>query len=62
MLAEQVKQNPLLSICYYKRSYLIAGNPKFRDAAKTIYSSGYLDNVLKSLNIPALIDFSWLEE
>ncbi len=61
-LAEQVKQNPLLSIDYYKRSYLITGNPKFRQAARSIYSSGYLDNVLRSLNITALIDFSWLEE
>lgn len=63
ILAEQMKQNPLLSIDYYKRAYLITGNPKFRDAAKTIYSSsGYLYKVLKSLNIPALIDFGWLEE
>ena len=60
-MAEQLKQNPLLSIDYYKRSYLITGNEKFKDTAKTIYSSGYLDNVLKSLNINALIDFSWLE-
>lgn len=61
-LAEQVKQNPLLSIDYYKRSYLITGNQKFRKAARTIYSSGYLDNVLESLNVTALIDFSWLEK
>ena len=61
IFAEQVKQNPLLSIDYYKRSYLITGKEKFRKAARTIYCSGYLDNVLKSLNINALIDFSWLE-
>ena len=58
IFAEQVKQNPLLSIDYYKRSYLITGKEKFRKAARTIYGSGYLDNVLKSLNINALIDSS----
>lgn len=62
ILAEQVKQNPLLSIDYYKRSYLITGNPKFKDSAKAIFSSGYLDNVLDSLNIPSLIDFSWFND
>jgi hypothetical protein len=59
-MADQLKQNPLLSIDYFKRAYLITGNEKYKNMARTIYGSGYLCNVLKSLNINALIDFSWL--
>ncbi len=60
-LAESTKKNPLLSIDYYKRAYLISGLEKYKEAAGELFYSGYLDNVLNSLNITALIDFSWLE-
>jgi hypothetical protein len=58
-LAEQVRQNPLLSIDYYRRAYLITGANAHRESARNVYG-GYLEQVLKSLNIDSLIDFSWL--
>ncbi len=59
ILAKQVEQNPLLSIDYYKRAYLITGLDRYRESARNVYG-GYLENVLQSLNVTSLIDFTWL--
>ncbi len=48
MLAQQVENNPLLAIDYYRRAYLLSGDDSFKDEAVKILQGAGLEGRAKS--------------
>lgn len=47
-LAQQVENNPLLAIDYYRRAYLLSGDDSFKDEAAKIFQGAGLEGRAKS--------------
>jgi hypothetical protein len=56
-ISELLEQNPLLSIDYLKRAYLIAGDEKYRTKAEFIYDNASIEGRAKNSVEALLIKF-----
>jgi hypothetical protein len=58
LMSEQLENNPLLSIDYLKRAYLLTGNRKLHNRALKIYASAGLENRAKN-SLETVMTRSW---
>ena len=58
-VASQTSKNPLLSLDYMKRSYLVSGNEETRKQACDLLNDKDVGQLIDDLNVGNLIDFSW---
>jgi len=56
-MAEQLENNPLLAIDYFRRAYLISGKDKYKEKAKTIYNSASIKTRAKDSVEMLLLNF-----
>jgi hypothetical protein len=56
-MSDQVENNPLLSIDYLKRAWLISGEDSFRQRAKEIFQESAIEGRAKNSVEMLLVDF-----